>query len=37
MYNALERFLFPPQFLSMLGVVPDGGVFEFGVDLFELV
>jgi hypothetical protein len=34
--HVFERFLFLAQVLGALGVVPDGGVFEGGVDLAEL-
>lgn len=33
MDDSFERFFFTPEFLGMLGVVPDVGVFELGVDL----
>jgi hypothetical protein len=34
--DAFEGLLLLAQRLAALGIVPDGGVFEFPVDLFEL-
>jgi len=35
--NSFERFLLFAEILSALGIVPDGGVFEFAVDLLEFL
>lgn len=35
--NIFERFFFFAQVLGALGVVPDCGIFQLGVDLFEFL
>jgi uncharacterized membrane protein len=35
--NVFEGFFFFAQILGALGIVPDLGIFEFGVDLFEFL
>jgi hypothetical protein len=35
--NGFERFFLFAEILGALGIVPNGGVFEFPVDLLELL
>lgn len=35
--DIFQRFFFTSEFLGLFGIVPDIGVFQFGVDLLEFV
>jgi len=35
LHHVFQAFLFAAQVLGVLGVVPDVGVFEFGVDYMQ--
>jgi len=37
MDDVFEGFLFPAEILGTFGFIPDGRVFQFGVDLLEFL